>query len=54
MANSTPRLVYWWYQKVYDFSYGLGGFGYLVMLMAMFHLPLVFGYNIDQEVLIYF
>jgi RING finger protein 121/175 len=41
MIPSTPRLVYYWYQKVYDLSYGVGVLGYFIALMAFFHLPLV-------------
>ena len=49
MNSSTPRLVYYWYQKVYDFSYGTGVVGYFIALMAFFHLPLAIGYDLDQE-----
>jgi RING finger protein 121 len=49
MKSSTPRLVYYWFQKVYDVSYFLGGCGYVVMLFAFFHLPMMFGADIDGE-----
>jgi RING finger protein 121/175 len=49
MRSSTPRLVYWWFQKVYDASYFLGACGYVVMLLAFFHIPMIFGSSVDGE-----
>jgi RING finger protein 121 len=42
MKSSTPRLVYWWYQKVYDFSYFFGVISYFIILLCFFHIPLLF------------
>jgi RING finger protein 121 len=49
MKSSTPRLVYYWFQKVYDVSYFVGMCGYVIMLFAFFHLPMLFGASIDGE-----
>jgi hypothetical protein len=49
MRSSTPKLVYAWYQKVYDASYMTGIVGYFVMVLAFLHFPMFFGYNLDEE-----
>jgi hypothetical protein len=49
MKPNTPRLVYWWYQKLYDVSYVVGVFGYAIMILAFFHVPMALGYDIDGE-----
>lgn len=49
MRNSTPRLVYYWYQRLYDVCYVVGMVGYFVALAAFFNVPLVLGYDLDGE-----
>ncbi|KAI8893989.1 hypothetical protein BC833DRAFT_606603 [Globomyces pollinis-pini] len=49
MKSSTPRLVYYWFQKVYDVSYFLGGVAYFIILFAFFHIPMIFGFSPDTE-----
>ena len=39
MRPRTPKLVYAWYSWVYTISYAIGVFGYVVLLMAFFHIP---------------
>ena len=49
MQSTTPRLVYWWFQRVYDFSYAIGVIGYIISIFAFFHLPQLFGSDLDGE-----
>jgi RING finger protein 121/175 len=49
MRSLTPRLVYNWYSKVYDVSYLLAGGGYTVLLLAFFHVPVMFGASMEGE-----
>ena len=49
MKSSTPRLVYWWYQKAYDVSYFFGMIAYFIMLGTFFHFTMMFGYSEKEE-----
>lgn len=49
MKSSTPRLVYWWYQKVYDVSYFFGMIAYCILLATFFHFTMLFGYSDKEE-----
>lgn len=49
MQSGTPRLVYSWFQRVYDVSIVAGGIGYFITLCSFFHLPMMLGADIDGE-----
>ncbi|KAI9097031.1 hypothetical protein DFS34DRAFT_622239 [Phlyctochytrium arcticum] len=53
MQSRTPRLVYRWYTRVYHLSYAVGMVGYVIVLIAFFHVPLVVGITTDTEVKIF-
>ena len=41
MKSNTPKIVYSWYSYVYAISYGIGVIGYIIVLIAFFHIPKV-------------
>ncbi|KAJ3276319.1 hypothetical protein HDV01_004942 [Terramyces sp. JEL0728] len=49
MKSSTPRLVYWWFQKIYDMSMTVGGVAYSIILFSFFHIPMIFGASVETE-----
>ncbi len=49
MDASTPRLVYAFFSRVYQTALICGSIGYFITLCAFFHLPMIFGMDIDGE-----
>lgn len=49
MKSSTPRLVYWWFQKIYDVSMAVGAVAYSIILFSFFHIPMIFGASVESE-----
>ncbi len=45
----TPRIVYSWFARIYDASALVFGAGYIVTLLAFFHLPTILGSTIERE-----
>lgn len=50
MKSVTPRLVYAWYKHIYNAAYGVGVLGYVVVLLAFFHVPYVLGISMETEI----
>ncbi|KAI8923819.1 hypothetical protein BC831DRAFT_469002 [Entophlyctis helioformis] len=49
MKSTTPKLVYRWYSWVTHVSYLVGIAGGVVMFLAMFHIPGIFGVSLEGE-----
>ncbi|KAJ3089241.1 hypothetical protein HK102_006852 [Quaeritorhiza haematococci] len=51
LKKETPGLVYRWYAWIYSLSYAVGFLGYVVVLLAFFRIPSIFGgWTEDSEV----
>ena len=54
LRSWVPKLVYAWYALLYKISYGTGVLGYIIVMIAFFHVPgLLTGARIDTEASIF-